>query len=324
MFKKKDLSLRDICMICNRSSRWDGTCGVIDYESDNFRFILSLYDKYMAHKSFQVRDGIQSTIYHEKKLSDSVFLSDKRHTASKRSQERHKTHKFKNKTLLHQCFLHFHCCSVFLTISECNNLECSFYRSLMKKHNYAVYWLEQYLVYISIFIIYSYCILTGKIRREENDKKKSSTEDECIRRSNNLKGYFFAGGRHQTTVIGKIVSKYLQVCTDFKLLNNDQYFKGNVFEFKGYELLNATLDNISESNITYFLSKIPLDQLSIYLNMKELREMCDLHNISMPKNIGRKMMLTYFHNHHCIQCDLYASLFTEKEKIKRVRKKEKR
>ena len=59
--------------------------------------------------------------------------------------------------------------------------------------------------------------------------------------------------------------------------------------------------------------------------MKELREMCDLHNISIPKNIGRKMMLTYFHNHHCIQCDLYASLFTEKEKIKRVRlKKEKR
>ena len=105
------------------------------------------------------------------RLSDSVFLSDKRHTASKCSQERHKTHKFKNKTLLHQCFLHFHCCSVFLTISECNNLECSFYRSLMKKHDYAVYWLEQYLVYISIFIIYSYCILTGKIRREENDKK---------------------------------------------------------------------------------------------------------------------------------------------------------
>ena len=61
----------------------------------------------------------------------------------------------------------------------------------MKKHDYAVYWLEQYLVYISIFIIYSYCILTGKIRREENDKKKSSTEDECIGRSNNLKGYFF-------------------------------------------------------------------------------------------------------------------------------------
>ena len=53
--------------------------------------------------------------------------------------------------------------------------------------------------------------------------------------------------------------------------------------------------------------------------------MCDLHNISMPKNIERKTMLTYFHNHYCNQCDLYASLFTEKIKIKKTRlKKEKK
>ena len=149
-------------------------------------------------------------------------------------------------------------------------------------------------------------------------------DDECIE-SDDLKSFFLAGGRHQTTVIGEIVCEYLQVCTDFKLLNNDQYFKGKLFEFKGYELLNATLNNVLESNITYFLSKVPLDQLSFYLNMKELREMCDLHNISMPKNIERKTMLTYFHNHYCNQCDLYASLFTEKIKIKQAPlKKEKK
>ena len=89
------------------------------------------------------------------------------------------------------------------------------------------------MIYISIFVIYSYCcILTGKVRKEKIDKKISSTVDECIERSNDLKSYFFAVGRHQTTVIGEIVCEYLQVCTDLKLLNNDQYFKGKHFEFK--------------------------------------------------------------------------------------------
>ena len=92
-------------------------------------------------------------------------------------RERHKTCKFKYKTPLHQYLLYFHCCSVFLTTFECNNLECSFHCSLMKKHDYAVYWLERYLISISIFVIYSYCILTGKVKKEKIDKKISSTVD---------------------------------------------------------------------------------------------------------------------------------------------------
>ena len=172
IFKIIDQPLCDICLICNGSSRWDRPCGMIDYESENFGFILSLYDKYMAYESFRSRDGIQSTIYHGTKLFDSVFSSGKRRTTYKYSQERRKTCKFKYKTPLHQYLLYFHCCSVFLTISECNNLECSFHRSFMKKHDYAIYWLEQYLIYISIFVIYSYCILTGKIRKKKSTKIK--------------------------------------------------------------------------------------------------------------------------------------------------------
>ena len=50
--------------------------------------------------------------------------------------------------------------------------------------------------------------------------------------------------------------------------------------------------------------------------MKELRDIGEIHNIFMPWHIEKKTMLTFFHNHHCIKCDLYVSELTEYEKIK--------
>ena len=58
--------------------------------------------------------------------------------------------------------------------------------------------------------------------------------------------------------------------------------------------------------------------------MKELKEFGDVHNISIPKNIEKKTILTYFNDHECAQCDLYVSVLTEKTKIKRRNIKEKR
>jgi hypothetical protein len=187
----------------------------------------------------------------------------------------------------------------------------------MRKHDYAVYWLEQYLIYISAFIIYGYCILTGrrkdeKIGRKKIDKEKQLIANEYLERDHNFKSNFCAGGRHQTIVNGEIVCEYLETCTDRKLLNDSQYFKGRRFHFNGYKLLSATSNDILESSVPLFFSRIPIDKLTTYLNMKELQHMSDLHNISMPKkNIEKKTMLTYFHDHHCIQCDLYVSIFTE-------------
>jgi hypothetical protein len=82
--------------------------------------------------------------------------------------------------------------------------------------------------------------------------------------------YFFAGGRHQISVNGKIVYEYFQTCTKFKLLDDREYFKQKQFNLKSYTLLSAISINISEPIVLFFYSKISLDQLAIYLNKKEL------------------------------------------------------
>ena len=94
--------------------------------------------------------------------------------------------------------------------------------------------------------------------------------------------YFCAGGRHQTTVDGEIVCEFLQDCIDAGLLNDNHYFRGKKFDFKEYQLLTAASKKSLESTVPLFYSKIPLDQLSIYLNMKELQEMSVLHSIPIP------------------------------------------
>jgi hypothetical protein len=106
--------------------------------------------------------------------------------------------------------------------------------------------------------------------------------------------YFFAGSRHQIAVNGEIVYEYLQTCTKIKLLDNHEYFKQKQFNFKSYTLLSAISINISEPIMPFFYSKIPLDQLAIYLNKKELRDISVLHRIFTPDNADKKKNIDIF------------------------------
>ena len=89
------------------------------------------------------------------------------------------------------------------------------------------------------------CILTEKRKRgrpkeiekeKEKDRKYSSVSNDDIEKNYYFKSYFCAGGRHQTAIAGEIVYKYLQTCTDTKLLNNSQHLKIKSFHFQGYKL----------------------------------------------------------------------------------------
>ena len=152
----------------------------------------------------------------------------------------------------------------------------------MRKHDYKVYWLEQYLKYISASIMCYYCILTekrkrGRLREKEKDRKPPSVS--------NIERNFSAGGRHQTTIDGEIVCEYLQTCTDIKLLNNSEHFKGKCFHFEGYKLLSDTSNDLLKSSAPLYFSRIPLEILTNYLNMKELQLMSD---IPMPNRLEKK------------------------------------
>ena len=331
-FENKNLNLSspyDVCAICKCSPRWDVTCYGIYYEDLFLETILLLYNKCMACKYSQVWGRTSRAVYCENMLFELNLSPEKKLMICNHSPQWFKTCKIRNKRPMHQCFYHFRTCSTFSITFDCKNLEHLFRRNLVRKRDYVAYRLEQCSIYISAFIIYGYCMLTGR-RKVENAKKKKKDEkkpliaNECIERGNNLKGSFYAGGRHQTTVNGEIVCEYLQTCTDTELLNNIEYFKGKCFHFEGYKLLSSTSKNSIELSVPLYFSRIPLDKLTTYLNMKELQDMSDIHNISMPRRIEKKTMLTYFQNHHCTQCDLYVSVFTEKIKIKRDRSKKKK
>jgi hypothetical protein len=109
-----------------------------------------------------------------------------------------------------------------------------------------------------------------------------------MERNQDSKSYFFAGGRHRTSMNGEIVHDYLQTCTDANFLNNRQHFEGKKFEFKGYELLANVSNSTSDPIEVHFYSKIPLDQLSTYLNMEELQYIGILHSIHIPQRIDKK------------------------------------
>jgi hypothetical protein len=106
--------------------------------------------------------------------------------------------------------------------------------------------------------------------------------------------YFFAGSRHQIAMNGKIVYEYLQTCTKIKLLDNREYFKQKQFNFKSYTLLSAVSISISELIVLFFYSKILLDQLAIYLNKKELRDISVLHRIFIAAKADKKKNIDIF------------------------------
>ena len=204
-----------------------------------------------------------------------------------------------------------------MTMLKCRKLEFSLCRSFMKKHDYAMYCFELCLRY-AVSFSFGFCIPIGRKMKVKNKHKNyiykmSSSSNKSMERNQDFKSYFFAGGRHRISMNGEIVHDYLQTCTDAELLNDRQYFKGKSFEFKGYELLGNVSISAPDPIEVLFYSKIPLDQLSNYLNMEELQYIGILHSIHIPQRIDKKKMLTYFCDHHCIQCDLYVSVLTEKK-----------
>jgi hypothetical protein len=210
--------------------------------------------------------------------------------------------------------------SLFSTTFKCSNLEYSFSRNFMRKHDHFNHWLEQHLNYISS-CSYSYCVSRRKKKIQKKNRSESGTTSPSSMNndfdSNNFKNLFCGGGRHQTFLNGEIICEHLHSCSDTTLLNDEQYFKGKKFEFKTYKLASATSNDESDPIDPIFLCKIPLHQLSTCLNTKELRQLSILHGIPLPEKITKKTMLTYFHDHHCNQCDLYISVFEEnKPKIK--------
>ena len=302
-------------------------CNLMLNVNECMKSVLSSYDNYITWECSQECVRASKVVHYE---NVSLGLSDEHHMSFKQSLKREEKNKFKWEKI-NSHFLRSHLFSsgsIFMTMIKCRKLEFSLHRNFMKKHDYAVYCFELCLRYASSFL-YGYCI---PIRRKMKEKKKhkkyiynmSSSSNKFMERNQDFKSYFFAGGRHQISMNGEIVHDYLQTCTDAKLLNNSQYFKGRHFHFNEYKLLSATSNDILESSVPLYFSRIPLEKLTMYLNMKELQDMSDLHNIPMPRRIEKKTMLTYFHNHHCTQCDLYVSVLTEKIEIKRDRLEKKK
>src|SRR5271156_5575130 len=312
------LSLYDICVICKCSQK---CCSAVCYENYFVKLVSSSGNKGMAYECSSEWDITRNMAYYEEKKRDLIFSNC---MTQKLSQKGYTSYKFRNnRQLQFQPFYHF-----LFSIFKCNILEYLFYRCFSKQYDYVAYWLELYFKIVLPFL-YVYCISRKEKERDDMckkfDKKNSSSVNEYIAGNRYFNSYFFAGGRHQIAMNGEIVCEYLQSCTETKLLNNSQYFKGKQFDFKGYKLLSAIGKDILDPIVPLFYSKIPLDRLSMYLNLKELEDISILHKIAIPKRADKKEKLTYFSDHYCTQCDLYVSVFTERMVIKKVQsKKEKK
>jgi len=232
-------------------------------------------------------------VYEENELFDFIFTPKQKCLTCNHSREMCKIGEFKYKMPLFRYFRYLHSCSIFLTISKCRILSYSFYRNLMKKHDYKTRWLQQYLIYIFVSVVNCYSTWMDlrrrrRIERRRKSQKKKKKANNNVKNEIYFKSYFCAGGRHQTAVDGEIVCKFLQTCTDIMLLSNSQHFKGKSFHFKGYKLLSEASKNIMDSSEPLYFSRIPLELLKDFLNMKELRDLSNLHNICIPKNVEKK------------------------------------
>jgi len=297
-------------------SDWEGFFWVLYYEHGVWIFVANHFQKW---------DKTSYANSNECKYLEPFSLWNNKSMIIFCGKDQSNSWTFKNETLLcsHQLtflLLYF----IILTILKFNRSIYLFHCNLIKRCEDLVYWLDQCLGYV-FFPLYncafwSRTFIQRKIIQIEHSNEEAFISSNLTEMNGGLKCYFRAGGRHQTAVNGETVCEYLQTCTDAKLLSDNQFFKGKLFEFIRYQPLSATLNNMSETTDPIFSSKIPLDQLSTFLNVKELRDVSILHNISIPYNIRKETMITYFRNHYCIQCEFYVSVLVEKKK-KRVESK---
>jgi hypothetical protein len=204
--------------------------------------------------------------------------------------------------------------TLFSTAIQCYNLKFSLQRNLMRKHDHCNYWLEQHLNSMSSFS-FSYCI-SKQTKLQEKKKEKELPDNSCNTKETldsieEFQNIFRAGGRHIKFVKGDIVYNYIRHCTNMLLFNDEQYYKGKNFELLGYKLFDDALKTHSDSDETIFICNIPLFHLSSRLNVQELQNLGKIHGLSIPHHITKKTILTYFHDHHCNQCEHYVSILRE-------------
>ena len=330
----------NICPICKYSQTWLQTSDEMYCENAFIDLVIFSYNKCTACEtifidlvlfSYNNCTACETTLKWNKSCNmeycaDSFFEPvsslNEYCVVTKGSRNELKIWKFKRNNNLHpQVFYYFMSCLISLAVYKCNFFLFSFW----EENNHAFWRVGQFLRYVSLFL-YGHCISRGQRGVKmaiEDDLNNGSDMAGYIERNNYFKCHFLGGGRHQTAVNGEIVYEFLEKCTDAKVLNDHKYFEGKQFEFKRYGPLNAMSNDILEQTVPLFFSKIPLDKLSIYLNVKELREMSVLHMIPMPSKAEKKEMVGYFSGHHCNRCELYASVLVEKKGIVRTRKKEK-
>ena len=203
--------------------------------------------------------------------------------------------------------------SLFSTNIKCQIIKYSFQSNFMQHHDHFNYWLEQHLNSISSFS-FNYNICRRKKSPQKKCQKKqalSNSTDNIDNNNTNFKNLFCAGGRHKKFFTGNIVYDFLQRCTIPNLFNDENYFLGKKFELQEYKLFDNSITNESSTTSPIFVCNIPLSKLTHHLNMQELQDIGKLHGIYIPHQITKKTVLTYFHNHHCSQCDLYVSVLTE-------------
>ena len=296
-FRKIAVLLQEMCMIFTCSPTWDGIYEAMYFEDEFLRINLSVEDEYYEKKCFVHISNEMWIVchYNWKKLINDQARQD---TCSK-----YGVHKLINDIKLHfQRFHLFVFSTIFVGIFEYKIFEYLFLCSFIKNHSDDISFQR-----------------LGTVNYENDGNKLLSTADRYI--EGDFKLYFNAGGRHQTAIKGEIVCKYLQTRTDANLLNDDLHFEGKIFDFKGYQLSNAfSIKTLAAIDPLYY-SKIPLKELSDYLNTKELRDIGALHNIYIPYHIDKNTMLGLFSEHQCTQCELYVRGQTKKRRGKNGRKK---
>jgi hypothetical protein len=183
----------------------------------------------------------------------------------------------------------------------------------MRRHDHLNHWREQHLNLMSSYS-FSYCISKRKKlqqQRKRNEPDNSSDMGKSLESIEECQNVFHAGGRHIKFLKGDIVYNFIRDCTNKMLLMDEKYYKGKNFEILGYKLFNDESVTHPNSNETLFICNIPLFHLTSRLNVQELRNLGKIHGLSIPYNITKKTILTYFHDHHCMECERYVSILRE-------------
>jgi hypothetical protein len=168
-------------MTCKYSPRWDGIFSMIHYESDFAESIFLLYDICKTYGHSQRWNVNSCEVYEENELFDFILTPKQKRLTCNLSREMCNIGEFKCKMPLFRYFRYLHSCSIFLTISKCRILSYSFYRNLMKKHDYKTRWLQLYLIYIFVSVVncYSTWIDLRKRRRIERRRKSQKKKIYC-------------------------------------------------------------------------------------------------------------------------------------------------